>query len=227
MRMPGWDSTATTHAERRSRSIPATGEPAARVTPLVRAQGAEFGLRSVAIPRLQTTLAVWTLHLESELVFVGDAGTTDTGRPSHRYGIELANYFSPRPWFTLDADLAWSHSYFNDADPANHIPGAVETVVSAGVTVDEVRGVFGSARLRYFGPRPLIEDNSVRSAATALVNLGSGYKLSLKLRVVLDVFNLFNAENSDIDYLYSSRLSGSRPRASRTSTSIPRCREPH
>ena len=142
---------------------------------------------------------------------MGDAGTTDTGRPSHRYGIELANYFSPRPWLTLDADLSWSHSHFNDDDPADHIPGAVETVVSAGVTVDDVRGVFGSARLRYFGPRPLIEDNSVRSDATALVNLGAGYKLSPRVRVVLDVFNLLNAEDSDIDYLYESRLAGEPP----------------
>ena len=153
---------------------PATGEPAERVTPLVRARGTELGLRTVAVPRLQSTLSVWTLHLDSELLFVGDAGTTDAGRPSHRYGIELANYYSPRRWFTLDADLSWSHSHFNDGGAGEHIPGSVEMVVSAGATVDDVRGVFGSVRLRYFGPRPLVEDNSVRSDATALVNLGAG-----------------------------------------------------
>jgi outer membrane receptor protein involved in Fe transport len=188
---------------------PATGEAADRVTPLVRARGTELGLRTVAVPRLHTTLAVWTLHLESELLFVGDAGTTDTGRPSHRFGIELANYFSPRPWLTLDADVSWSRSHFNDDDPAgDKIPGAVGTVVSAGLTVDDVSGVFGSMRLRYFGPRPLIEDDSIRSAATALVNLGAGYKLTPNVRLVFDVFNLFDAEHSDIDYFYESRLAG-------------------
>ncbi len=142
-------------------------------------------------------------------MFVGDAGTTEAGRPSHRYGIEFANYYSPRRWLTLDADLSWSHARFTDDDQAgDFIPGSVETVFSAGLTVDDVRGVFGSLRVRFFGPRPLIEDDSVRSDATSLVNLAAGYKITPKVRLVLDVFNLFNVEDSDIDYYYGSRLPG-------------------
>ena len=63
-------------------------------------------------------------------------------------------------------------------------------------------------RRRYFGPRPLVDDNTVRSKATRLVNLTAGYTLTSSLRVALDVFNLFNAQNSDIDYFYRSRLRG-------------------
>jgi hypothetical protein len=188
---------------------PATGGPAERVTPLVRAKGAEAGFRTVAVPRVQTSLVYWTLHLDSELVFVGDAGTTEAARPSHRHGIELTNYYSPRPWARFDLDLAWSQAHFTDQDPAGpFIPGSVVTVVSAGATLDEYRKVFGSLRWRYFGPRPLIEDNSVRSHATSLVNLEAGYRLAGNVRVALDVFNLFNAANSDIDYWYASRLPG-------------------
>ena len=62
-----------------------------------------------------------------------------------------------------------------------------------------------------FGPRPLIEDNSVRSSATSLVNLEGGYKFSKNVKVVVDVFNLFNAADSDIDYFYTSRLPGEPP----------------
>jgi hypothetical protein len=188
---------------------PRTGEAAAPVSPLVRAAGAEFGVRTVAVSHLQSTLALWTLGLDSELVFVGDAGTTEAGRPSHRVGLELANYYSPRPWLTVDADVSWSRSRFTDVDRAgDHIPGSVETVMSAGVTLDAIRGPFGSLRLRYFGPRPLLENNSVRSEATAPVNLAVGYKLSPKMRFVLDVFNLLDVEASDIDYYYESRLPG-------------------
>jgi hypothetical protein len=183
--------------------------PAFRVTPLVRAKGLEGGLRTVAVPRLQTTLTAWTLNLESELLFVGDAGTTEAGRPSHRYGIELTNYYSPRPWVTFDADVAWSRSHFTDFDPAgDRIPGSIETVVSGGATINTFRGVFGSVRLRYFGPRPLVEDDSVRSNATTLVNLDVGYKLTRNVRLGVDVFNLLNAIDSDIDYFYASRLPG-------------------
>jgi hypothetical protein len=191
---------------------PSSGEAAERVTPLARARGLETGVRTVAIPRLQTSVALWTLSLDSELVFVGDAGTTEAGRPSHRYGVEWANYYTPRPWLIFDGDLSVSRSHFTDADPAgDRIPGAVETVVSAGATVDSVRNWFGSVRLRYFGPRPLVEDNSVRSKATSLLNAELGYRLTKSVRVALDIFNLLDARHSDIDYFYTSRLPGEPP----------------
>jgi hypothetical protein len=166
-------------------------------------------VRTIRIPHLQTSVALWSLSLDSELVFVGDAGTTEAGRPSHRYGIEWANYYAPRPWLIFDGDLSVSHGRFTDDDPVgDRIPGAVETVVSAGATVDSLHNVFGSLRWRYFGPRPLIEDNSVRSIATSLANLEVGYKVTPSIRLALEVFNLFNARNSDIDYFYTSRLPG-------------------
>jgi hypothetical protein len=51
-------------------------------------------------------------------------------------------------------------------------------------------------RLRYFGPRPLVEDDSVRSAATTIVNLDAGYKVSERLRLIVDVFNLLNSNTA-------------------------------
>lgn len=63
-------------------------------------------------------------------------------------------------------------------------------------------------RLRYFGPRALLEDDSIRSDATAILNLGAGYKITDTIRLSLDVFNLLDAKHSDIDYFYESRLPG-------------------
>jgi outer membrane receptor protein involved in Fe transport len=188
---------------------PVTGAPASRVTPLARATGAEIGIRTVRISRMQMTVTAWTLGLDSELVFVGDAGTTTPGRPSRRQGIEWTTYYTPKPWLIFDADLALSKARFTDVDPeGDRVPGAVATVVSGGVTVDSVRKMFGSVRWRYFGPRALVEDDSVRSKATSLVNLTAGYKITPSVRLALDVFNLFNRSDSDIDYFYRSRLPG-------------------
>ena len=123
---------------------PSTGERVDPVTPLVRATGAEVGVRAVAIPHLQSSLSLWSLSLASELVFSGDAGTTEAGRPSHRYGVEWANYYHPRPWLIFDGDVSLSRSHFTDEDPVgNHIPGSLESVVSLGATVDSVR-LFGA-----------------------------------------------------------------------------------
>jgi hypothetical protein len=185
------------------------GNPVDRVTPLVRARGAEVGVRTVAARHLQSTLTLWTLHLDSELVFSGDEGTTEPSRPSTRRGVEWANYYSPLKWLVFDGDLSWSRARFTVSDPiGNDVPEAVGTVVSAGAAVDTYRSGFGSIRWRYFGPRALVEDNSVRSKATSLINLQGGYRIAKSVKVAVDVFNLLNAANSDIDYFYASRLPG-------------------
>ena len=188
---------------------PLSGEPADRVTPLVRARGAEFGVRTVRIRGLQSTVSLWYLGIDSELLFVGDAGTTEPGRPSRRFGVEWTNYARVNSWLTLDADVSFSRARFTDSDPAgNRIPGALDRVVSGGLTVEPRKPVFGSLRVRQFGPRPLIEDASVKSKGTTLWNGELGYRLSGKARLVLEVFNLFDAKVADIDYFYASRLPG-------------------
>jgi hypothetical protein len=188
---------------------PISGEPVDRVTPLVRARGAEVGVRTVRIKGLQSTVALWYLGIDSELLFVGDAGTTEAGRPSRRVGVEWSNYARLTPWLTMDADLAITRARFRDDDPAgSDIPGALDRVISAGLTVDPQKTLFGSVRVRHFGPRPLIEDGSVTSPSTTLWNGEVGYRLSSKVRLVVELFNIFDAEASDIDYFYTSRLRG-------------------
>jgi hypothetical protein len=188
---------------------PASGEPAQPVTPLVRVKGAEIGFRTVAIPRVQTTASLWRLDLDSELLFIGDAGTTEASRPSRRSGVELTSYLRLSTVLTAEADVAWSHARFTDQDEAGaFIPGSVGAVAGLGLTADTVRGLFGSIRFRYFGPRPLIEDDSVRSKATRLVNAQIGYHLTENIHLIADLFNIFDAEAADIDYFYTSRLPG-------------------
>ena len=183
--------------------------PAEKVDPLVRSKGAEIGVRTEIIPNVESSLSLWELRLDSELLFVGDAGTTEPSRPSKRTGIEWTNHYKPYSWLLLDLDLSASRTRFTDEDPAgDYIPGSLERVVSFGVTVDSLGPWFGMLQYRYFGPRPLIEDNSVRSQSTQLTNLRVGYKIDPKWRVHMDVFNVFDREDHDIDYFYASQLRG-------------------
>jgi outer membrane receptor protein involved in Fe transport len=189
---------------------PADGMTAVeRVNPMVRAEGAEIGLRTALIPYTQLALTAWTLDLDSELLYVGDAGATEANRASERHGIELGVYVTPREWLTLDADLAWSRARFSEFDAAgNHIPGAVERVASLGVAVQHPGGWFGGARFRHFGSAPLIEDNSVRSDSTTLVNLEVGRRFGKRFALSLAAYNLFGSQDNDITYFYQSRLPG-------------------
>lgn len=192
--------------------IDSSAQPVTPAKPLVRTKGAELGVRTNWFPELQSTVTAWLLDLDSELVFSGDAGTTQPSRPSRRYGVELANYYSPYPWLTIDADVSLSHTRFTEADPVgSYVPGSVESVVAAGATVHGPRGFFGGVRLRYFGPRPLIEDDSVRSHSTSLLSVDAGYDLSDRWRVQAEVFNVLDRKSSAIDYYYTSRLAGEPP----------------
>jgi outer membrane receptor protein involved in Fe transport len=188
---------------------PKTGEPVDRVTPLARTNGAEIGLRTELLPGWQSSIALWQLRLDSELIFVGDAGTTEASRPSKRHGVEWNNHYVVNPNLLLDLDIAASHARFTDSDPAgDHIPGALDRVVSFGASLTDLGPWSAGFHLRYFGPRPLIEDNSVRSKATTLASARLAYRINKEWKVSLDVFNLFDRKASDIDYFYASRLPG-------------------
>lgn len=183
--------------------------PAERVSPLVAARGAEIGMRTAVLPRTQLAASVWMLRLDSELLYVGDAGFTEANRASRRRGVELAAYVHPHPWLTIDTDLAWSHARFSEEDPAgDRIPNAIDRVVSMGVAFDHPGGWFAGARLRHFGSAPLIEDGSVRSDSTTVVNLKAGYRFAGGLAVSLAAFNLLDARDNDITYFYESQLPG-------------------
>ncbi|QGZ39462.1 outer membrane receptor protein involved in Fe transport [Pseudoduganella flava] len=188
---------------------PKTNQPADRVTPLARSRGLDLGVRSEWIRGLQTSLSLFRLDFDSELVFVGDAGTTEAGRPSRRHGIEFSNYYKPFKWLALDADLAYARGRYRDADPAgDHIPGAVEGVAQLAATVTPQGPWSGALRLRWFGPRPLVEDNSVRSAATMTVNGRIAWQAGRNTRIELEAFNLTNRRDAAIAYYYASRLAG-------------------
>ena len=187
---------------------PKSGAPADTVQPLVRSRGIEAGVRTEFIKGLQSTFAIYRLDFASELVFAGDAGTTFAGRPSRRDGFEFSNYYKPLDWLTIDADVAFARARFKDFDAAGkRIPGAIEGVASVALAVD--KGPYlGALQLRYFGPRPLVEDNSIRSKSTATLNGRVGYRINKSTRLELEGFNLTNRGDSAIDYVYASRLKG-------------------
>jgi hypothetical protein len=188
---------------------PVTGAPVQPVTPLVRATGSELGLRASPFKGFQTSLALYRLDLASELLFVGDAGTTEPSRPSRRQGIEWANYYKPTANVTLDFDANAAKARFTESDPAgNYIPGSPATTFSGGITWGGKEGWTGGLRIRYFGPRPLIEDNSQRSGSSTLVNARLGYVVTRQFKIGLEILNLFDRKVDDITYFYTSRLPG-------------------
>ena len=188
---------------------PKSGDPINRVNPLVRSTGYEVGVRTAIVPGLQASFATFRLDFDSELLFVGDAGTTEASRPSKREGFEVSLFYMPTDWLMIDLDYALARARFSDADPSgNQIPGAIRGVGKLAVAVDNIGPLFGSMQLRYFGKRSLIEDNSVQSNHTITLNGQIGYKIGNSVRVIVQGFNLLNTQAHAIDYYYTSRLPG-------------------
>ena len=184
---------------------PQSGLPVDRVAPLVPVDAAELGWRTQAVPGLQSTLALWTLRSDSELVYVGDAGSTEASGASRRRGVQWSNRWTPVPWFLLDADFAISRGRFDNGD---RIPNAVDRVASVAATVRDRQGWTASLQWRYLGSGALVEDNSVRSLPSSTFNLRLTRVLGERAALTLDVFNLFDREVNDIQYFYESRLPG-------------------
>lgn len=206
---------------------PADGSPVDSSPFLVKTRGAEIGIRTRAIPGLDSAISLFVLDSASEILFVGDAGDTEASRPSRRYGVEWTNRYQPTSWLRFDGDVAITHARFRGDNPdqaaayaelagypqsqignapGNYIPGAPSMIASAGLRIGEATGWFGALRYRYFGSRPLTEDNAFTSPATGLLNGQIGYRFENGWRIQLDAFNLTNSESDQITYAYGSLL---------------------
>ncbi len=176
---------------------------------LVRSTGAEIGVRTNIVPHLTAAATLFQIDFDSELTYNADAGQTEAGRPSRRTGLELTGQYRPFPWLELNANIALSKARYRDINPAgDHIPDAPSLVASAGVLVNNLGPWFGSLVYRNLGRHPLTEDESVQSAGYREINANIGYKITPKLSVQFDVFNLTNSHDDAADYYYSTRLQG-------------------
>jgi hydrogenase/urease accessory protein HupE len=214
---------ATQTLEPVSAANPYPGTAVSRIPGLIQTKGAEIGARTLALPHLQSTLSLWYLYSDSELLQDGDTGSTVASRePDYRFGVEWANYYTPVKHLAFDLDLAESTARFTSADPSDaspvspgsttfgpggtRVPEAVGAVISAGVTLFDERGFSASLRLRYFGPRDLTSDGMYRSDATLLLNAEAGYQINKTWRVFVEFLNLLDSRDHDIDYAYTSRI---------------------
>ncbi|MGI9201696.1 MAG: TonB-dependent receptor [Woeseiaceae bacterium] len=187
---------------------PITGEPVDPVDPLVKSNGAEIGARFESGGSFNATVTAFWLELDSELLFVGDAGSTEALGASERLGVEFSTFMQVNDWLAANFSYTYTDSRFKQDDGAGReIPGAVESSATLGLNSVWESGWFASARARYLGSSPLIEDNTVRSKASLLINAGVGYRME-RMEFRLDVFNLLDSGDYDISYYYASRLPG-------------------
>jgi len=170
------------------------------------ATGYEFGVRSRALPRMELFATYWFLDLSSELVFVGDDGTTEARGATHRDGVEVGIKIRPLDWLTLTGDFTYTRkAEFVDTGAA--IPLAPIWTARADVTVRLPWGLSSSLEMRYLGDRFADEDRHVTARGYTLLNWTGRYRYR-NLETFLSVENLADVHWREAQFSFTSRLPG-------------------
>ncbi len=180
-------------------------------SPLARAQGVEVGLRSKpwGPDRTELMATFWELDLSSELVFVGDAGTTEARGATRRYGVEVGARGQIYGPLSFNGSLTWTHAEFKDTGLA--IPLAPELTSYAALLLRLPEGLSSQLQMTYLGVRPLNEERTVKAPSWLDFDLTERYQLPIKLshgrlEACLFVQNLFDTNWEGATFAFTSRL---------------------
>lgn len=181
-------------------------------TPLARAQGTEVGVRSRpwGPERLELLATFWWLNINSELVFVGDAGTTEARGPTRRYGVEVGARGQIYGPFYVNGSFTWTHAEFKDGLA---IPLAPDLTAFTALIMRWPEGLSSQIQMTYLGVRNLTEDRTVKAPSWTVFDLTERYQLPIKLshgrlEAFMFVQNLFDSQWEGATYAFASRLPG-------------------
>lgn len=179
-------------------------------TPIARARTYEAGIRSRpwGPEGVELIATLWQLDLQSELVFVGDEGTTEVRGASRRRGVEIAARGQVYGPLYFNGSFTWTKAEFRNGDA---IPLAPEFTAYGALLLRWPEGLTSQLQATYLGVRPLIEDRSAKAPSWVDIDLSERYQLPIKLshgrlEAFLFVQNLLNTKWEQATFYFESRL---------------------
>jgi outer membrane receptor protein involved in Fe transport len=173
---------------------------------MTRADGYEAGFSVRPLDRIKLRLALFRIDLNSELVWVGDEGTTEPSGRTRRQGLETDLHVDILPWLWGDVAYTWSSAKFRDEPKsANQVPLAPRQLLTAKLTAVHPRGPFARISLFYLGERPANEDSSILADGFARLDLSAGYHHE-RFEVALALENVLNTKWRESQFATVSRL---------------------
>lgn len=184
-------------------------------SPLARAKSYEVGIRSKPFgpEGIELIATAWQLDLQQELIFVGDAGTTEIRGPSRRRGVEIAARGQIYGPLYINGSVTYTKAEFRNGDA---IPLAPEVTAYGALLLQWPEGLRSQLQATYLGVRPLIEDRSVKAPSWIDVDLSERYVLPVKLphgrlEAFLFIQNLLNTKWEQATFYFTSRLRNEAP----------------
>jgi len=186
-----------------------------KLTALPTAEGYEFGLKTRLLPRTELFATYWILNLQSELVFNGDAGTTEALGPTHRAGVEVGAKVRLLDWLTFtgdftdttDAEFVHPTLVEGDRQPGRAIPLAPIWTARWDLTARLPWGLASSLEMRYLGDRPADPARAQTARGYTLFNWTTRYRYK-NLEAFLSIENLVDTEYREGQFFFVSRLPG-------------------
>jgi outer membrane receptor protein involved in Fe transport len=163
-------------------------------------------VKSRVLPRTELFATYWFLDLASELVFVGDAGTTEARGRSHREGVEVGAKIRLLDWLTFTGDFTYT-SKAEFVDTGFAIPLAPLWTARADLTARLPWGLSSSVEMRHLGDRWADELRHQTARGSTLFGSTTRYRYR-NFEAFLTIENLTNVDWREGQLFFTSRLRG-------------------
>lgn len=151
--------------------------------------------------------ALWSLSLEQEFVYVGDAGVVEPSGRSQRFGVDFGARYQITKWLYANADVNYTYARsIDEPDGQDFIPLAPDLTSSGNLAVQNLGNFSGGLTYRYIKDRPANEDNSIVAEGYFVTDFTANYTFAKNWNVGLIVENLFDTEWNETQFATETRL---------------------
>lgn len=170
------------------------------------AYGADLGMILKPTPKILLNAALWTLRLDQEFVYVGDAGIVEPSGKTKRQGLDLGLRYQISNNLFLFSDVNYTSAKATDQpEGEDQIPLAPSFTATGGINLVNYNGFNGGARLRLITDRPANEDNSIVARGYSIIDTNINYTIG-RFNLSVAVRNVLNQEWNETQFATESRL---------------------
>ena len=170
------------------------------------AYGVDVGAIFRPIDKLVLNATLWTLFLEQEFVYVGDAAIVEPSGKTKRLGADFGIRYQLADWLYFNGDVNYTHARSTEEPKGeDYIPLAPDLTSSAGLSFNNIHDFSGSINYRFVKDRPANEDKSIVAEGYFVTDMNLNYAIkNWTIGVIIE--NLFNTEWNETQFATESRL---------------------
>ncbi|MFK7811729.1 MAG: TonB-dependent receptor [Maribacter sp.] len=170
------------------------------------AYSADLGAIIKPSKKLILNAALWSLFLEQEFVYVGDAAIVEPSGKTQRYGVDFGARYQLTDWLYANGDINYTYARSTEEpEGQDYIPLAPDLTSSGGLSFRDLGNFSGGISYRFIKDRPANEDNSIVAEGYFISDLNLNYaRNNWTFGIIVE--NLFDQEWNETQFATESRL---------------------